>query len=156
MTRVVIGCGNPLAGDDGVGLKVIELLESRGVPPDVKTIAAGLPGLVLLKILRGSSEAIIVDAVDAGRTPGTIICCEEKDLALLGWRSLSSHSLGIGETLALGRVADPANFPQRLIFIGIQIGSIIPGKTQLSPAVEAAVPLAVKTVYRLLGEGGHA
>ncbi|WP_258360761.1 hydrogenase maturation protease [Moorella sulfitireducens (nom. illeg.)] len=156
MRRVVIGCGNPLAGDDGVGLKVIEELERRELPPGVKTIPAGLPGLSLLDYLRGAEQAIIVDAVHAGQEPGTVICCQEKEVARFSWRSLSLHSLGIGETLALGRLADPGGFPSQLILVGIQAGSIVPGETSLSPPVTAALPLAMKTIYRLLGGGEDA
>ncbi|MDN5344881.1 MAG: hydrogenase maturation protease [Clostridia bacterium] len=156
MTRVVIGCGNPLAGDDGVGLKVIEELERRGLPPGVKTISAGLPGLALLGLLRGAEQAVIVDAVHAGQEPGTVICCQEKDLARLSWRSLSLHNLGIGEALALGRLVDPATFPPRLILVGIQAGSLARGQTNLSPPVAAALPLAVATIYQLLGGGNGA
>lgn len=150
MAKVVIGCGNPLAGDDGIGLRVIEELLRRGLPPEVKAIPAGLPGLTILGLLRGAQQAIIVDAADAGQEPGTIICCQEKDLAKLPFRSLSLHSVGIAEALALGRLVEPATFPPRLTFVAIQIGEIKLGQRALSPAVAAALPLAVDTVYQLL------
>ncbi|MGI9861652.1 hydrogenase maturation protease [Moorella naiadis] len=156
MAKVVIGCGNPLAGDDGVGLKIVEALERQRLPPGVLAIPAGLPGLNLLDYLRGSSQAIIVDAVHAGQDPGTVICCQEKDLARLTWRSLSLHNLGIGEALALGRLLEPYAFPPQLILVGIQAGSLVLGQTGLSPPVAAALPLAVATIYHLLGGGNHA
>ncbi|MBC7325632.1 MAG: hydrogenase maturation protease, partial [Moorella sp. (in: Bacteria)] len=116
----------------------------------------GLPGLELLGYLRGAGQAIIVDAVLAGQEPGTVICCQEKDLARLSWRSLSLHSLGIGEALALGRLVEPDTLPPRLILVGIQAGSLVPGQSSLSPPVAAALPLAVETIYRLLGGGNDA
>lgn len=151
--KVVIGCGNPLAGDDGIGLRVIEELTRRGLPPEVKAIPAGLPGLTILGFLRGAQQAIIVDAADARQEPGTIICCQEKDLAKLPFRSLSLHGIGLVEALALGRLVEPAAFPPRLTFVAIQIGEIKLGSQSLSPPVAAALPAAVEAVYQLL-EGG--
>ncbi|SMB98886.1 hydrogenase maturation protease [Thermanaeromonas toyohensis ToBE] len=150
----IIGCGNPLAGDDGVGLKVIEELKRWGLPPGVRLISAGLPGLTILDLMRGADQVIIVDAVEAGQKPGTVIHCKETDLARVTFRSLSLHNIGIAEALSLGRLVEPEAFPRRLDIVGVQIAEITWGKADLSPLVAAALPLAVHTVYNILKGGG--
>lgn len=153
----IIGCGNPWAGDDGVGLKVIEELKRRGLPPGVEALAAGLPGLAILDLMRGADQVIIVDAVEAKQKPGAVIHCGEKDLARVTFRSLSLHNIGIAEALSLGRLIEPETFPRRLDIVGVQIAEITWGKAELSPLVAAALPLAVHTVYDILkGEKEYA
>jgi len=146
----IIGCGNPLAGDDGVGLKAIEELKRWGLPPEIKLIAAGLPGLAILDLMRGAEQVIIIDAVEAGQSPGTVIHCKEIDLPRITFRSLSLHNIGIAEALSLGRLTEPETFPHRLDIVGVQVGEISLGKTELSPPVAAALPQVVHTVCNIL------
>ncbi|MDN5347437.1 MAG: hydrogenase maturation protease [Clostridia bacterium] len=146
---VVIGCGNPLAGDDGVGLKVIEELEAGGLPAGTKVMAIGLPGLGILELLAGFEQAVIVDAVWAGREPGTVLWGEQESLRGLNWRHLSLHGIGIGEALELARILKPEDFPQKIYFVGVQIAGATPG-AGLSPEVEAAIPRAASVIRELL------
>jgi len=69
---VVIGVGNLLMGDDGVGPRVAQGLEARDLPPGVEAIDGGLAGLSILDWLEGRQLAIIVDAAKMGKAPGTV------------------------------------------------------------------------------------
>ena len=67
---LLLGVGNPLRGDDGVGLAVVDWLQERGLPPDVVVVDGGTAGLELVLTLADYRRALIVDAVDMGRAPG--------------------------------------------------------------------------------------
>ena len=70
----VLGIGNPLLGDDGFGVAVVNAFKSTlGEPPDVELIDGGSLGIYLLPYLEGKTHIIVVDAVDFGGKPGEII-----------------------------------------------------------------------------------
>ncbi len=100
----VIGVGNPLRGDDGVGVALVERLAAEGLPPGVEAVDAGTGGLTLLDLLEGASRVVLVDAAELGRPPGSVVRVDGEDLGLgevAGAPSL--HGAGVGDALALGR-----------------------------------------------------
>ncbi len=139
MPRVrVIGCGNPDAGDDAVGLVATDRVRDR-VAPDVEVVTAPT-ALHVLDLLEGARSVILVDAArTAGgeRPPGTIVRAEAGPDGLpVGLRSsLSSHGLGLAE--AIGLAAALGGGP-RVVFLGVEVGDVRAGRG-LSPAVEGAL-----------------
>ncbi|MCL4425566.1 MAG: hydrogenase maturation protease [Firmicutes bacterium] len=148
---MVIGCGNPLRGDDGVGRAVIQALGGVSLPEEVRLVEAGTPGLALLDILRQADRIIIVDAVAGEGRPGTVFRLRAEDLEKPPPGSCSLHDLGIAEVLALGRLAEPEALPGELVFVGIQAACLEPGREGLSQEVAAAVPRAVQAVLEEIG-----
>ena len=146
MARVrVIGCGNPEAGDDAVGLLAVRALRGR-VPPEVEVVEAG-PAVRVLDLLEGADTVIVVDAVRApagGRAHGTVLRAEAGadglPAELRG--SLSSHGLGLAE--ALGLAAALGRMP-RVVFIGVEAADVTVGRP-LSPPVASALPTLVDLV----------
>ena len=73
MSVLVLGLGNPLRGDDGVGPRVVEELTRRGLPDGVMTLDVRTGGLDLLHTLEGWKRVVAVDAADVGREPGQFV-----------------------------------------------------------------------------------
>ncbi len=129
---LLIGIGNELRGDDGAGLRVVELLTELGVE------AFGHDGepLTLLDSFTGRRRVVIVDAV-AGERPGRVhrFDAVAEPLPALFTTRASTHLLGLAETLELGR--ELGLLPAQLEVIGIEGTSFGLG-LPLAPAVEAA------------------
>ncbi len=152
---LVIGLGNPILGDDGVGWRVVDTLQARLVasPPKapVRLECLGVGGLGLMEHLVGAKRAILVDAL-AGcpACPGTL---QVQDLADLPAPALghinSAHDATLQQALALGRRLGVC-LPERVTVVGIACEPGFDFSEGLSPAVETAVPQAVEEVLRLL------
>lgn len=141
----VIGCGNPDAGDDAVGLVVARAVRSR-VPGDVDVVETRDP-LRVLDLLDGVDRVVVVDAVrsTAGvREPGDLVRAEAgyDGLPASLRTSLSSHGLGIAETIGLA--AAMGSVPL-IVFHGVEVGSVTAG-SGLSAAVAAVVPALTQAV----------
>jgi hydrogenase maturation protease len=141
---LVLGIGNPLRGDDGIGLRVIEALNHRGLPEGATALDAGTGGLDLLQILEGWERAIIIDAADVGREPGRFARFTPDEARFVGSEDASSfHNAGLAEVLALAEaVGQP--LPELVIF-GVQPARVGWGEG-LSPAVEATLPVLIDAV----------
>jgi hydrogenase maturation protease len=142
LSRVrVIGCGNPDAGDDAVGLLAVERarpeLESL---PGVEVVQAGL-ALRVVDLLEGVDAVIVVDAVRAprgGRSPGTLVRVEAGPDGLPAdvRSSLSSHGFGVAEAIGLAAALDRA---PAVVFLGVEVADVTAGGG-LSAPVAAASP----------------
>jgi hydrogenase maturation protease len=141
---LVIGLGNPLRGDDGVGPCIIEELTRHGLPKEVTALDAGAGGLDLLRMLEGWKQAIIVDAADIGKEPGQFICFTPDEAHFVGTEgTFSLHDAGMAEALAL---ADALGQPlPEMVIFGVQPARVDWGEG-LSPAMEAALPVLVDAV----------
>jgi hydrogenase maturation protease len=94
---LVIGLGNPLRGDDGVGPRLVEELNHRGLPGEVTALDGGAGGLDLLQVLEGWQRVVVVDAADVGREPGQFVrfTLHQAGLAQAA-DPFSLHSAGLG------------------------------------------------------------
>ena len=78
---VVIGLGNPIMGDDGLGLAVLGYLQTAyGFRPEVELVDGGTWGMNLLPVIEDATELILIDAIDAGEPPGTFVRPEHERL----------------------------------------------------------------------------
>jgi hydrogenase maturation protease len=146
MKLVVVGCGNILAGDDGIGIEVVKRLQTESLPDSVQVIEAGVPGLTLLDLMTGATKAIIIDAVFAGGQPGEIFRFTDADLPEHVTTSWSVHGIGLREALVWGRNFEPERMPAEIVIIGIQIASLEKWKIGLSPPLVKAVEQALEKV----------
>ncbi len=143
---LVIGMGNPLRGDDSVGVAVARRLAAR-VRPGVEVRTHGGGGLGLMDAWRGASAAVVVDAVSSGAPPGTVSRFDVRDRPLpesLGAPG-STHDLGLPNAVELARAMH--RLPDRLVVIGVEGGDFSLG-SGLSGPVEEAVEMAVDVVLR--------
>ncbi|MCK4274701.1 MAG: HyaD/HybD family hydrogenase maturation endopeptidase [Dehalococcoidales bacterium] len=141
---VVIGVGNLLLKDEGIGIHAVQALQELELPPDVKLIDGGTsPDLIAYT--RAGDKLIIVDAARAGGEPGTIYRFKPEDLAEERASLASAHEMGVVENLKL--ISLTGNEPGEIVIIGIEPGEIEFG-TELSPELEQKVPEIVKVVLK--------
>jgi hydrogenase maturation protease len=151
---LILGLGNPLRGDDGIGPRVIKELNRRGLPEGVAALDAGTGGLDLLHVLEGWEQVILIDTAGIGQGPGQFIRFAPGEARFVGTSdTLSLHNAGLAEALALAKaIGQP--LPEMVIF-GVQPEKISWGEG-LSPAVEAALPALVDAVLEELKGDNHA
>jgi|CZKH01.1.fsa_nt_gi hydrogenase maturation protease len=136
-TCVVLGLGNTLHSDDGIGPQAIERLRNDSrVPEDVALIEGGTLGLELLTYVWDCSYLLVLDAVDVGQPPGTLVRMSSQELQTLPGKG-SVHQLGLADLLVALRIL--ANRTPEVVLLGVQPASIEWG-TELSPAVAAVLP----------------
>jgi hydrogenase maturation protease len=162
-TTLILGLGNPLRGDDGVGVYVARQLLECCLPNDVEVADGGTQGLGLVTLLEGRRRVIVVDAADMERLPGEFVRFGPEEARLLaedGGR-FSVHQAGLRETLLLAQAL--GLLPEEVVIFGVQPAGI-EWEAGLSPAVETALPGLVEAVLdevmagdlplRELGAGG--
>lgn len=145
---LVLGLGNLLRRDDGLGVHAIEMLAERELPPIVTLQDGGTPGWGLVDCLQGWPRAILVDAAQMGRAPGSWQRLSLDDLSSeAGQPFLSLHEPGVVEGLNLARALK--TLPEEVILYCVEPECIDNG-TGLSPVVEAALPELVEDIYQEL------
>ncbi len=152
---VVIGVGNVLLGDDGVGPCVVRLLEERlGHVDDVEIVDCGTAGLDVSGAVLDREVVIFVDAIDAPGDPGTIVRLEGDAIRSGGATGprVSPHEPGIRDSLALAELVDRA--PSTVVLIGVVPENTEMG-TALTPAVADAVGPAANAVVTELERLGR-
>jgi len=148
---LVVGVGNVLLRDEGVGVRVAcEIQERVNVRPwadDVRVIDGGTLGLDLLPLIEDCRALLIADAVELGAAPGTTRVIRGPAIHGTLAGHVSPHQVGVGDLVAAARLV--GQLPEDTTLIGIQPGLIEIG-LELSEPVEAAVPTAVDLVDREL------
>jgi hydrogenase maturation protease len=134
---VVLGLGNTLHSDDGVGPQAIQRLRNDArVSEDTTTlIEGGTLGLELLTYIWDCSYLLVLDAVDIGQPPGTLVRLSSQELQTLPGKG-SVHQLGVADLLVALRVL--ARRQPTVVLLGVQPATTDWG-TELSPAVEATI-----------------
>ncbi len=133
---VVIGVGNTILSDEGVGVHAARLLQAHpGVPAGVAILDGGTIGLELIPYASDASRVLLLDALDSGKTPGTLARMTGRDLlgTTGGW---SAHQLGVADLIAALFLVSTR--PQEIVVLGVQPGNMDWG-TSLSPEVDAAL-----------------
>ena len=144
---VVIGVGNTILSDEGVGVHAARLLQSDPrVPAGVTILDGGTIGLELIPYASDASRVLLLDAMNSGKAPGTLARMTGRDLlgTTGGW---SAHQLGVADLIAALFLVSTS--PQDIVVLGVQPGNTDWG-TSLSPEVEAAlVPLVDAALAQL-------
>ena len=149
---LVIGLGNPLMGDDGVGLVVLEQLAAQTFAPPVEFVDGGTWGLALLPDVERAGALLLIDAVHGGGAPGTIYALGAQDIPRFLGAKLSPHQVDVRELLALAELRGA--LPSDLQVVGVQPASTAYGEG-LSPAAAAAVDALVAAACAVLSGWGH-
>jgi hydrogenase maturation protease len=142
---VVLGLGNPLMSDEGVGVRVIEQFQKQSDKyPEVEFVDAGTVGLSILHIIQGRQKAVFIDCAYMGQEPGTIRRFKPDDVRSV--KQLAHQSLHEMDLLKLIDMAHRlGQIPQEIIIFGIEPGSTEPG-LKLSDTVAAKIPDYVAAV----------
>ncbi|GAB4165622.1 MAG: HyaD/HybD family hydrogenase maturation endopeptidase [Rhodocyclaceae bacterium] len=152
MRVVILGIGNILLRDEGVGVRAAERLREEYVAPQgVEVIDGGTCGMELLDPLCGADLLLVLDAVKAGRAPGTMVCLTGAEVPVFFRAKLSPHQVSICDVLAsLEFAGDP---PKDLVLVGVEPESLALG-TELSAAIAARVPGMLDTAVEQLALRG--
>lgn len=147
MRAIVAGVGNVLRGDDGFGAAVARRLASRPLPGGTDVIETGIGGIALLQeILAGCDALIVLDAIDRGAPPGTVfVLAPELDAAE---HVADVHLVNPQRVLEMAKAMGA--LPPRVRIVGCQPATTDELEATLSPAVEAAVEVAVARVDEIL------
>jgi len=149
---LVLGLGNTLLSDDGVGPVLVEKLAERKCSwnTEVDFVDGGTQGLALLGHLSGRRAVIILDAVKMGAPPGTVHRLTLPELrSFSSRRADSGHESNAGELLAAAELLN--ELPGQLFVVGVEPETITTG-VALSPAVQEALPAARDQVKCLLDQ----
>lgn len=146
---LVLGVGNPILSDDGVGIHVARELKKRSIPGvDVEELAAS--GLELLDVVRGYDKVVIIDAIlTTNGTPGELYILEEKDFEK-SIHGSSPHGINIATALALGRKLVPNEMPKEVVFFAVEAEDLVNVSERLTPKVAKALPGIVEMVRKEL------
>jgi hydrogenase maturation protease len=156
MKTIVIGLGNPILGDDGVGWKVAEKVsqllashpERQAYGIDVEFLSLG--GISLMEHLIGYQRAILIDAVTSERAPGSVIVSNLDELPdTSAFHTTSAHDTSLQNALKLGKTMG-AELPSEVLVVGIAATHIYDFGEELSPPVAGAVAKAAELVIDLL------
>jgi len=137
---LILGIGNLLLSDEGVGIHAIRCLTPGELPPDVETLDGGTSGADLVDHLEGRDKVIVIDAADGDGPPGTVFRCEASDL-MDQEAPLSLHEFGLIDSLRMAQQLGCA--PRRVVVLGVKPATMEPG-LELSPEVAAALPGVLK------------
>jgi hydrogenase maturation protease len=150
---VVIGLGNPLMADDGVGLAALDRLRGVEFDPPVTLIDGGTWGLNLLPVIEDADEVLLLDAINVAAEPGTLTVLEMHQLPKYLSTKVSPHQVDLHDVLALAELR--GRLPSRTAAIGIQ-PAIVEMRSGLSPAVQQGVDALARAAVQRLREWGHA
>jgi hydrogenase maturation protease len=151
---VVLGLGNPLMADDGLGLLALERLRAEwDLPPGVTLADGGTWGMMLLPLIEDADELLLLDAIRAGQAPGTLTELSREELPRYFAHKLSPHQIDLREILALSELR--GTMPARVVAIGVEPGRV-EMSTELSPVVEARVDEVIHAAVERLAAWGHA
>ncbi len=102
MKILVLGVGNLLLTDEGIGVRTVETLLSKyHFPENVEVLDGGTAGMELLEIIANREQVILIDAVNTGAAPGTVVTLVEEEVPALFRSRISPHQLGISDLLGV-------------------------------------------------------
>jgi len=153
MAITLLGIGNILMQDEGVGVHVVRHIQEHYEVPGVELVDGGTSGLSLLPYIENRERLLVVDAVDFGREPGYIGVLRNEEIPALFGTKASLHHLGLMDVLAAAQLLDQA--PQEVCLIGIQPQTLAMG-LELTELLQGKMPDLIGAVIRQLAQWGIA
>jgi hydrogenase maturation protease len=149
---LVLGLGNILCSDDGVGVVAVEeLRRCYELPEGVTALDGGTLGLALLPHLCEAKAAILLDAVASTAPPGSLVRVRGEDVGAAVATRLSVHQVGVGDLLSAAALQ--GGLPAELVLLGVVPGTLAVG-VELTNEVARAVPELVREAVREAGRLG--
>lgn len=143
MRTLVIGIGNLLRTDDGVGIHVINRLSE--LHPEIDTFDAAMGSIEILEAMRGYERVVIIDSIETGVKPGTIyrvnLSSGERPLVIT-----HSHGTDVLTILELGRRLYDGGMPKEIILMGVEAGDTMTIGDKLTRCVQEAMDDVLQTI----------
>ncbi len=140
---LILGLGNILLRDEGLGVRVVEAMEKLDLPAGVELFDGATYGIDLVNVLAQRDRVIVIDAIDADCEPGTMMRLTADELAPAHDRGVSLHELGLCETLTVAQRMGCA--PREVTIIGVAPADLRPG-LELSPTIQRVMPRIIEAV----------
>ena len=140
---VVLGMGNLLLKDEGIGVHVAQRLMERELPPDVEVMDGGTAGFALLDEIKYRKMVIVIDAVMAGEPPATIYRFGTEDIEVKPKTVISLHEVDFANILSFSDMLGER--PEDVTVVGIEPKSLEAG-LELSPEIEQKIPKIIELV----------
>jgi hydrogenase maturation protease len=146
---VVIGIGNLLLMDEGIGIHVINELEQHKLPENMDIYDGGTGGFKLIDLMHEAKRVIFIDAVETGKAPGTVTRFTSKDVrSIYTKKKYSLHDTDLMEVIKMTELLE---VPPKIEIVGIQPKAINYGTT-LSKELRDAMPYIINTVLNRIEE----
>lgn len=148
--KLVVGLGNILLKDEGVGVRCVEYMESNGLDGGAKLLDGGTSGLGILEEMKGFKKTVIVDAVDMGKEPGHIASfAAEQVLSLPHGPKFSLHDIDLADVIKVGKKIGYSFKDVKIV--GIQPEEVSWGDT-LSETIEKRLPALSERVLKEIND----
>jgi len=149
MRTAILGVGNLLMKDEGIGVHVAQALERLPLPRNVEVIDCGT-SIELAFLVDGFDKLIVIDAAQAGGKPGTIHYFSPEEIEQGQSPLLSGHELGLAQTLCASVLGST---PKEILIIGVEPSKIDWG-LELSSELENRIPAIIEDILREIEPGG--
>jgi len=152
---LILGLGNPILSDDGVGVRIAEELKNKLNQPEVTVTDAGVSGLEFLDLLSGYDKAIIVDSIQTkGGKVGQVYRFEPESFDATRHAS-TPHDVNFAAALELGRRLDMA-LPKQVAIFAVEVKDVTTYSEKCTPEVEQSIPTCVEMIAREVDGGQNA
>ncbi|MBI4684055.1 MAG: HyaD/HybD family hydrogenase maturation endopeptidase [Nitrospirae bacterium] len=153
MNILILGIGNILMMDEGVGVRAVEELERRfQFSENVELLDGGTSGMELLSYMSNRDYLIIIDAVKSGQLPGTVVRVEGEDVPARFMTRISPHQLGLSDLLAAASLT--GELPKKMVLFGVEPKTIEMG-LMLSDNVKANFDKLLHVVVEEIRKVGY-
>lgn len=148
---LIVGLGNPILGDDGVGWEVAEQVRNQVHLGNVDVECLAVGGLRLMEFMIGYDHAIVIDSITSWEAPvGRISSFKLEDMPdLTAGHTTSAHDTSLQTAIDMGRRMG-FQLPEEIMVVGVEAHQVYDFSEELTPPVRAAVPLAVERVIEIL------
>jgi hydrogenase maturation protease len=147
---LIVGLGNRLMSDDGTGLRIAETLQDKELPEGVRVEIAGGDVLRVAGLWRGEKEIWLLDAVQGGGRPGTLVLLEHEEILALPQRHAGAHHLSLPESLRWLAASRPGMDRVRFRLWGIVPERLEPGEG-VSPGLDLSIIESLRRIEKELG-----
>jgi len=143
---LVLGVGNILMADEGIGVQIISKMQALNLPENVELLDGGTAGLDLVPYMKDKKKIIIIDCIDTDDPPGTVYRMTPLDLQEINTFTISSmHQIGLAETIQLSRLLGN---DAEVVIIGITPKNYKEYSLEISPELEAVVDRVIEFVIQ--------
>ena len=138
MKILVLGLGNPILSDDGVGFRVVDFLKNEVKNKKIKFETTSIAGLGILEMMIDFDKVVIIDAIMLGDEIGTVHKLEMEDFEKT--LHTASHDVGLRNAIEIGKQCYQERMPKKIVVLGIEVKDVKTFSEELSPELEKMIP----------------
>ena len=153
MKTLVLGLGNPILSDDGIGFRVAKALQSKINQPEITVMENSTSGLSLLELLIGFDRVIIIDAIQKSEGKVGQVHCLDPSAFDTTCPAAIPHDVSFAAALEFGSKLGLA-LPQKITIFAIEVKDVSHFSEECTPEVECAIHVCLEKVIQELNEGG--